>query len=841
MNNYKPYEYKGKTMLIESFVILHQQHCSQEDYDIFDLKLDTHVKDLLSQQPDLSDYKVFDDQDREFFNTFRFIENSQNKKYYLYTSIYSKTNTKIIVYVKAKKGKLWINGKCISVHTGNGLSRYYLTVKLNKGVNHLIFEHFCFDQDSRFCIQIRNYKREMANHFQSLSQVSYSVSLDPFVLIQDPTYLPHQSRYRFMYFKNNDEEYQKDYKVKIYDSVVGFVKEQPARLNEVVEIDVDELRALDEEILRHENIICVIKTRKNTELQKSSRLILNDYTQKAKPIADELLKLAREQSPEVYEHAMGKVQRLYDNIENGYYGSGYLSISLCQIMISNIKKQKMKGYYYNNSGNRVNYIYSKLDNSYGRIEYRVPSGYSQEKKYPAFIILSTSNVGSFSSQMPAEKDLNEPCLFFDVTGRGCTAGSYIGEASFFEIFNWIKENFSVDEDRVYLLGYSNGGFATYGIAQNHPDLSAAIFPFAGYPQIATIKNTCNLPTYQIVGSKDHVFFERKNEVKKLIKGYGNYYQYDFNEENHHTIAPYFCHKKIINDILKNVRNKYPKSIYFKTFRNRHLKSFWVELRGIEKGRSSATVKAEITDSKTIHLHVMGASGITITLPPQINRTQFDIIINKNRFSFEKYAGDKISFEKKGTWRRTEKAAVIDVCKGTGLLDVYLKALKIILPENASETLRNTARNFAQPDTNGYTPRVAVNYPVHTESDIPKHVFDYSMIVFDNCNSSDFAKRFWDMLPVKYHEKGFVYKNKTYEKDYVIMQVIANPYDINSSILFISTNNEEMLKRHILLRKVIIPTYLNGIHSYWNNEILIYDGKEYSAVYEQNGMLKPIKR
>ena len=73
-----------------------------------------------------------------------------------------------------------------------------------------------------------------------------------------------------------------------------------------------------------------------------------------------------------------------------------------------------------------------------------------------------------------------------------------------------------------------------------------------------------------------------------------------------------------------------------------------------------------------------------------------------------------------------------------------------------------------------------------------------------------------------------------------MQVIPNPFDRRLSILVGSYNSEDALRRHILLRKIIIPTYSNGIHKYWNNEILAFHCGKYLAAYEHDAALQPIE-
>ena len=138
-----------------------------------------------------------------------------------------------------------------------------------------------------------------------------------------------------------------------------------------------------------------------------------------------------------------------------------------------------------------------------------------------------------------------------------------------ETLKWIKSHFRLDENRLYIIGESNGGFATYAIAQNHPHLAAAIFPCAGYPQLETIENIAGIPTYQVVSPRDYIFAGRENTVKDKLRRYRYYHQIDFKEMNHHHLEAYLCQKEILRELFQHKRNPYPDTLRFKTFRNRH--------------------------------------------------------------------------------------------------------------------------------------------------------------------------------------------------------------------------------------------------------------------------------
>ena len=67
----------------------------------------------------------------------------------------------------------------------------------------------------------------------------------------------------------------------------------------------------------------------------------------------------------------------------------------------------------------------------------------------------------------------------DIHGRGMTTGSYVGDIMFREILEDILHRFPIDQNKIYSMGQSNGGFSTWVLAQKTPDIFAAINPSTG--------------------------------------------------------------------------------------------------------------------------------------------------------------------------------------------------------------------------------------------------------------------------------------------------------------------------------------------------------------------------
>jgi predicted peptidase len=68
----------------------------------------------------------------------------------------------------------------------------------------------------------------------------------------------------------------------------------------------------------------------------------------------------------------------------------------------------------------------------------------------------------------------------------------------------LAENLPVDKDRLYLTGYSMGGFGTWAVLGNEPELFAAAIPIAGGGNPSMARAMKNVPIWNFHGEKDDV-------------------------------------------------------------------------------------------------------------------------------------------------------------------------------------------------------------------------------------------------------------------------------------------------------------------------------------------------
>lgn len=211
-------------------------------------------------------------------------------------------------------------------------------------------------------------------------------------------------------------------------------------------------------------------------------------------------------------------------------------------------------------------------------------------------------------------------------------GDYIRQGKlniFSELINEVKERFTIDEDRIYVTGMSNGGLEALLVSMYFPDLIAASAVVFGpyrlryykdkinnmnpgdlrkflatldFPQ-RMLPNLINTPMYISHGGGDEAVPADDGIVlHEIVEKLGAPVKFNFYPREGHTWLT-------VDEDLPNVfdwfgkfkRNKYPANIYytapFGTFKN---KIYWAEF-----------MPFEVTQPVRIQVGVAGNSGIRV--------------------------------------------------------------------------------------------------------------------------------------------------------------------------------------------------------------------------------------
>jgi poly(3-hydroxybutyrate) depolymerase len=105
----------------------------------------------------------------------------------------------------------------------------------------------------------------------------------------------------------------------------------------------------------------------------------------------------------------------------------------------------------------------------------------------------------------------------------------------------LKNEFPVDDRRIYIGGFSMGGCGTWDILSRYPDLFAAAFPIAGPPgdRKALAPVIKHIPIWIVHGGKDRVApVESSRNIAGALKEAGSPVKYtEYPEMGHETSRP----------------------------------------------------------------------------------------------------------------------------------------------------------------------------------------------------------------------------------------------------------------------------------------------------------------
>lgn len=141
-----------------------------------------------------------------------------------------------------------------------------------------------------------------------------------------------------------------------------------------------------------------------------------------------------------------------------------------------------------------------IDLGRGELPVTVPSGYEDSEPTPLIVLLhgytsSGAGVDAYMGMSEIADDYGfllvapdgtresseDENPFWNASDACCNFyGSDVDDSGYLmSVINRMKDEYNVDERRVYLIGHSNGGFMSYRMAYEHPETIAAIASLAG--------------------------------------------------------------------------------------------------------------------------------------------------------------------------------------------------------------------------------------------------------------------------------------------------------------------------------------------------------------------------
>ena len=778
------YYFNGKEFLINEVDFLSRTYC--RDYDYYNF------------EPIISGKSCCTDIDSEKLYSKNLMVNymPENSVTSFEFNIFSEKNCyAIFLFHISSAAKLWINGE-ILVSDEDSVHGMYVR-ELKKGRNRVCGEFFASERKSvSFVCRVSGYDEELRKKYDNITEsrnLFVSGLIKPMNMWDQKTFF--------------DE--------KIYNDCIF--------LRNIKEYDI--LSPIEIKVFFRDNISPIEE--KTVYFNKKYTLNLSEYR---KIIPDGLYDIVVEYN---FLKNSGKKETVYRSLlikdfnsepYNSYEDRREFPQIFYNLYLDTVKSKNILGKKFDIKEDRIkkHYFKSKLDGSMEKFHINVPFNCKNSRKYPLLLCVSTVDISDFSFLL----DLKN-IFVADVSGRGVTGGSYIGEAAVLESLNEIEKIYNIDKNRIYLMGFSNGSYAAVNIMLHYPHIFAGAYSLAGKGDSSLIKNIKGKTYFNIYSSYDGAGNSPCLDIE--TENNENFEIIDCPVLNHNLLLYYCGQTAALKKLFKKRTEKYPLNIRAKTYSIRHRRFYWFEFLNISFSKKYAEADISAKDGE-LNISVINCDKFSIDIPPCLQGKKFIININGSSVSFSQTDNGKLCFEKNGEkFAFTEDTSPKDPNKGTGLLNIYYDPLTICI---ADESLRPIAENFSKPSTNGYVPEVFTSYPVLSSDKFDKNK---SAVILDD--SLDIFSDLHKFLPVRPKKDGFIYKGEKYDGKYCVMQIMPNPYAPAFNILYISANDSQLFKRNFLLRKVIMPFDSNGRNPHWNNEALIFYNNKYYTIYENNGEIK----
>jgi hypothetical protein len=736
--------------------------------------------------------------------------------------------------------KIWINNKLVAMH--KDFFDSFLITDLNEGSNIIVLELTEYSENTRLSLRVNDYDKEMEPRFDAILYKNYKTYNNKIAVVSKNNFISNEGIYEFILIPFNTKAISKDQKiaVKVVDEQQSNVLDEFfCYFYECVKYDTKKIKSCYNKL---SNILTFI-----FEFEKSEELRTYVCLSEEKSFITNLKSEAIDLINKGLVDEIGTMH-LRKTIEN-------ITIIECSnkhkinkwnvvLELYNVIGAIKMGYYYENyvlkKGCTCRFYISAIDNSIVSYNLFVPQDYNKDREYPLVLIVGNDH---FDKESYNFKFYNgESVIFADISGRGITTGSYIGEVSIMETLEDIKKTFSINENRIYIMGYSNGAYAAWALTQAYPHYFAGTLLISGVPRDGLLTNLYNVKTINISSKTEHLYKSAyKDPLKKLIE-INDFTGILYDKLLHVDLAMILNKWDIIEILLKGIREQFPQKVIYRTERNRHRKAYWIEIHSIEYGKNYAKISAEIVGNDIV-INAVHTSGFTLTIPPQINRKKFNVIINNSySFTFSRYNDSHIHFYKikKAYVIKKESLPPLKSRKGTGLIDIYLKPMSIIVSTTTDEVIMKVAKVFAHPSTKGFNSAIYVDYPIITANEVNNNILANNLILIGTSDDNLYINSIKHLLHVKMTYDGFEYKSKFYHGECCIMQVVPNPYNLDSTILIIQANNKDLFRRNLFTRKVMLPGYVSGFHPFLNSEALIFYNNHYYSVYEWNSDIVEIK-
>ena len=425
-----------------------------------------------------------------------------------------------------------------------------------------------------------------------------------------------------------------------------------------------------------------------------------------------------------------------------------------------------KQVYYNREQRIVETLYkSEREQKIRRYLLHLPSDFSKEKKYPAFVFLHDVR----NNEEESARKIGNLLAKYDLPVIGVFPKSYpdlgttyFGLEEIMACLADVRKKYAIDENRIYLAGEGSAGFEVLHLAQNFPARFAALTTiFSKTDTSINVENLAHIPLWFFFEQKyikENLYFknkiERLNNNLKLTNLSGQ----TIKNETEIFSPDYF------NWLLKQQRVPSPLKIKMKIEHLKPSKAFWITALSQKDYQMPAYLET-VVDSNRIFVSTKNLTKFSIQINelPAIVKYPFQVIIDiNNQQKIRDNKTTKITFYKIGRkWKIQKKPSkklekIPTVCGPLAaifdkpVLFVYSTLHKT---EKYNELCYQLAKKGSQRSRTEFLYHLLI-----ADSVIAKQEIKSNIITFGNMESNAYLKKISSRLPVQIKQGGLKFGN-----------------------------------------------------------------------------------
>ncbi|MFC1460974.1 dienelactone hydrolase family protein [Verrucomicrobiota bacterium] len=313
----------------------------------------------------------------------------------------------------------------------------------------------------------------------------------------------------------------------------------------------------------------------------------------------------------------------------------------------------------------------------------VPDVYNGKSAMPLIVVLhglgGNHRFNPLKGRGPAHIEVS-------VNGRGSPFYRGLGELDVLEATAFMKGQYNVDPDRVYIFGYSMGGWGVFRMTSRYPDIYAAAVDIAGWATGLDLGNLSHIPVQIHHGDTDwsvHVGFARL-AAQKLKKSSKLVHFCEYPNAGHGIMSSAKKHDPL-TFLLNTKKQVMTRRIQYTTTQVTRGRCQWLEIERLADPHYPGTVSITAEDD-TVRGYSKNVSALRLhklkTLFPA--RRQVKIILDNEEIPLSSLPED-VQLVEEHSENKPEAEKQAPVYQRGGFFNIYDgQPIRIVAPHDTQE-------------------------------------------------------------------------------------------------------------------------------------------------------------